>query len=70
MPNRISFYSSRDEVIAGRTAEWPQLAQAFDFKWLTHETDQHKEALTRLAFAYLDGDSLPHAIQDVESALP
>jgi pimeloyl-ACP methyl ester carboxylesterase len=69
MPDRVAFYSSADEVIAGRTADWPKLAQAFDFPWLTHDTDTYKVALTRLAFAYLDGDNLPHAIQEVESAL-
>ena len=69
MPNRVAFYSSRDEVITRRTSEWPKLAQAFDFPWLTHDTDAHKLPLARLAFAYLDGDSFPHAIQEVESSL-
>jgi pimeloyl-ACP methyl ester carboxylesterase len=69
LPNRVAFYSSNDEVIAERTADWPRLAQAFDLPWLTHDTDAHKFALAQLAFAYLDGDSLPHAIQDVEAAL-
>jgi pimeloyl-ACP methyl ester carboxylesterase len=68
-PNRVAFYSSGDDVIAGRTADWPKLAQAFDFAWLTHDTDANKVALAQLAFAYLDGDSLPHAIQDMEAAL-
>lgn len=67
MPNRVALYSSNDEVIAGRTEPWPQLAQAFDLPWLTHDTDRHKQKLARLAFAYLDGDSLPLAIQDVEA---
>ncbi len=67
MPNRIASYSSKDEVVAGRTADWPQLAQAFDLPWLTHDTDQHKQALAKLAFAYLNGDSVPMAIQEVES---
>jgi pimeloyl-ACP methyl ester carboxylesterase len=67
MPNRVAFYSARDEVIAGRTEIWPQLAQAFDLLWLTHDTDAHKQALARLAFAYLDGDSLPPTIRELES---
>ncbi len=67
MPNRVSFYSSADEVIAGRAVDWPKLAQAYDFKWLTHDTDTHKAALARLVFADLDGDSLPHAVQEVEA---
>jgi len=69
IPNRIALYSSHDEVIAGRIAGWPQLAQAFDLTWLGHDTDTHKHALARLIFAYLDGDNLPVAIQDVEAAL-
>jgi pimeloyl-ACP methyl ester carboxylesterase len=69
LPSRVALDSSDDEVIAGRTADWPRLAQAFDLPWLTHDTDAHKFALAQLAFAYLDGDSLPHAIQDVEAAL-
>jgi pimeloyl-ACP methyl ester carboxylesterase len=69
MPNRIALYSSHDEVIAGRLAGWPQLAQAFDLPWLSHDTDAHKRELARLVFAYLDGDNLPVAIQEVEAAL-
>lgn len=69
MPNRIALYSSYDEVIAGRTEHWPQLAQAFDLPWLSHNTDAHKRELARLVFAYLDGDNLPVAIQEVEAAL-
>lgn len=68
-PNRVALYSSNDEVIHGRTGEWPQLACAYDLPWLTHDTDQHKQALVKLIFAYLDGDSLPHAIADLESKL-
>jgi pimeloyl-ACP methyl ester carboxylesterase len=67
MPNRIAFYSSNDEVIAGRTAKWPQLAQAFDLPWLTHDTDQHKQALARLVFAYLTGESVPMAVQGIST---
>jgi hypothetical protein len=69
MANRVAFYSSHDEVIAGRIAGWPQLAQAFDLPWLSHDTDAHKRELARLVFAYLDGDNLPVAIQEVEAAL-
>jgi pimeloyl-ACP methyl ester carboxylesterase len=69
MPNRIALYSSNDEVLAGRTKNWPQLAQAFDLPWLTHDTDRHKRELARLAFAYLNGESVPMAIQDIETAI-
>lgn len=41
--NRVSLYSSSDSVIAGRTAQWPELAQAYDLPWLSgHDTDPHK----------------------------
>jgi len=69
MPKRVAFYSSNDEVIAGRTADWPRLAQAFDLPWLTHDTDAHKQELAQLAFAYLDGNSVSRAVQEVESRL-
>lgn len=65
-PNRLALYSSNDDVIAARTSNWPQLAQAFDLPWLTHDTDVFKQELGRLVFAHLDGDSLPLAIQDIE----
>lgn len=61
MPNRLALYSSEDEVIAGRTEQWPSLAEAHDLAWLTHDTDTHKEKLARLVAAYLDGRSVEEA---------
>lgn len=58
VPNRLALYSSNDLVIAGRTSEWPQLAQAFDLPWLTHDTDQHKRPLAKLVFAFLNGKEI------------
>jgi len=53
---RVAIYSSRDEVIAPRTAQWPRLAAyAYDFPWLNHNTGQHFAALTKLFGWYLDG---------------
>lgn len=69
MPNRLAFYSSTDEVLAGRTKDWPQLSQAFDLPWLTHDTDRHKRELARLVSAYLTGESVPLAIQEIESTI-
>jgi len=46
--NRIALYSSRDEVILGRTSNWPELAKAYDLPWLTHDTDVHKVPLVRI----------------------
>lgn len=56
MPNRVALYSSRDEVIQGRTSEWPRLAEAYDLPWLTHDTDVHKAPLTGLLRAFLLGE--------------
>ncbi len=69
MPERLVFYSSDDEVIAGRTAEWPRLAMAFDLPWLTHDTSAHAPELTPLIIAYLEGQSVAHAIQQVEERM-
>jgi len=66
MPDRLVFYSSNDDVIAGRTANWPQLAMAFDLPWLTHDTSLHAKELTPLIIAWLENQSVPHAIQKVE----
>jgi pimeloyl-ACP methyl ester carboxylesterase len=54
LPHRLALYSSGDEIIAGRTARWPELAEAHDLPWLTHDTDAHKEKLVRLIVPYMD----------------
>jgi hypothetical protein len=53
MERRIALYSSADEVIAGRTERWPQLADAYDLPWLDHDTDKHKKNLGRILCAYV-----------------
>lgn len=53
LPHRLALYSSRDEVIAGRTSRWPDLAEAYDLPWLTHDSDAHKEELARLIVPYM-----------------
>lgn len=55
MENRVAIYSSSDEVIGGRTADWPKLAQAYEFAWLGHDTDPHLKYLVRLMDWYLEG---------------
>lgn len=55
MERRVSLYSSSDGVIAGRIAEWPLLAEAYDLPWLTgHDTDPHKRRLAAILNAYLE----------------
>ena len=62
MPLRAAFYSSKDEVIMGRTAEWPSLAKAWDIGTLTHDTDRHAELLARAIAAFLKGEDVSKAI--------
>lgn len=53
---RVAIYSSCDEVIASRVADWPKLAALHrDFEWLTHNADQYLEPLARLFAWYLQG---------------
>jgi pimeloyl-ACP methyl ester carboxylesterase len=66
MPRRLALYSSGDAVIEGRTADWPQLAEAHDLPWLTHDTDAHKHPLTRIAVCYLHGGDVHTEIEAVE----
>jgi pimeloyl-ACP methyl ester carboxylesterase len=53
LPHRLALYSSQDEVIAGRTSRWPDLAEAYDLPWLSHDTDAHKEQLVHLIVPYV-----------------
>jgi pimeloyl-ACP methyl ester carboxylesterase len=54
--NRVSLYSPADEIIAERIADWPQLAEGYTLQWLTHDSDRHLGALTRLLDSYFRGD--------------
>jgi pimeloyl-ACP methyl ester carboxylesterase len=54
---RVALYSSRDDVIASRVADWPRLAAiSRDFDWLTHNTDAHFGPLARLLAWYVEGN--------------
>jgi pimeloyl-ACP methyl ester carboxylesterase len=60
VPHRLALYSSGDDVIAGRTSRWPDLAEAHDLPWLDHDTDAHKEVLARRIVQYMsDSDRDP-----------
>ena len=63
MQRRMSIYSSNDEVIAGRTENWPTLAEAYDIPTLTHDTDQHASLLARAITAYLLGNDVNEALK-------
>jgi pimeloyl-ACP methyl ester carboxylesterase len=63
MPNRLALYSSNDDVIAGRTADWPRLADAHDLPWLTHQTDAHIANLHELVRAYMQDEGIEEAAQ-------
>jgi pimeloyl-ACP methyl ester carboxylesterase len=60
MQHRVSLYCSSDEVIAGRTQDWPLLAaEAHDMAWLNgHDTDPHKSALAHLISCYMQAGCL------------
>jgi hypothetical protein len=51
-----ALYCSNDEVIAGRTADWPlSAAEAHDMPWLNgHNTDPHKEGLAHIINCYVE----------------
>lgn len=68
-PHRTAFFSSQDEVIADRIANWPTLADAYNLPWLTHDTDRHKIRLARLIVAYANGEDLGRAIQELDLRL-
>ncbi|MEO8660886.1 MAG: alpha/beta hydrolase [Bryobacteraceae bacterium] len=69
-PRRLSLYSSTDEVIAGRTSRWPELAEAHDLPWLSHDTDAHKEALARVIVAYMSGLDINGELAGVGAEYP
>jgi pimeloyl-ACP methyl ester carboxylesterase len=62
---RLAFYSSRDQIIESRIANWPQLASfSRDLEWLNHDTGQHLKYIARLFDWYLEG-MLPKWIDDI-----
>jgi pimeloyl-ACP methyl ester carboxylesterase len=64
-PHRIAIYSSNDNVIADRVSDWPQLAEAYDLAWLTHDTDLHKERISALLNRWIASEPLAEAAQSV-----
>jgi pimeloyl-ACP methyl ester carboxylesterase len=67
--NRIALYSSSDGVIAGHTADWLKLAEAYDLPWLTHDTDAHLPALTTIVLTYMAGEDVAWEAREVEPRL-
>lgn len=53
--HRVAIYSSNDEVISDRVSEWPELADAYDLSWLTHDMDRHKERICELLNRWIEG---------------
>jgi hypothetical protein len=67
MRHRFSLYCSGDEVIAGRTEKWPQLAEDYDLPWLTgHDIDNHKIELARILSCYLAVRCLNWELKDTD----
>jgi hypothetical protein len=56
MPNRVVLFGTHDDVIAGRTADWPNLADTHEFEWLTHDTDRHKHRIAAIIESYVEGE--------------
>jgi hypothetical protein len=65
MEHRVALYSSADEVIAGRTEKWPELAEAYDLPWLDHDTDKHKKALSRILCTYVQGLNVSQEVANI-----
>jgi hypothetical protein len=63
--NRVSLYSSADDVISGRTERWPELAEAYDLTWLDHDTDKHKVPLGRILCAYVQGLDVSQQVANI-----
>jgi pimeloyl-ACP methyl ester carboxylesterase len=62
--NRVALYSSDDTVLGGgtshnRTVDWPRLAEAHDYPWLSHDTKAHKHQIAPLVAAWLRGEPIP-----------
>ena len=66
---RVSFYSSLDEVIMGRTENWPKLAESYDLPWLTHDTSAHVPRLVQLILAYRSGDDVRQVVAKLDAPL-
>lgn len=57
---RVSLYCSGDEVIAGRTDDWPLLTpEEHDLPWLKgHDLDPHMSALAHIISCYMEAGCL------------
>jgi len=64
---RVAFYSSDDEVITGRTEDWPKLAESYDLPWLTHDTSAHVPRLVQLILAYRNGDDVRQLVAKLDA---
>jgi hypothetical protein len=54
---RVAFYCSDDSSLAGKVADWPRVAEAYDIPFLRFGCDRHPYSLADLVLAYLrDGD--------------
>jgi hypothetical protein len=53
--HRVAIYSATDEVIADRVSDWPDLAEAHECPWLSHDTDLHKERICEMLKRWIVG---------------
>jgi pimeloyl-ACP methyl ester carboxylesterase len=67
-PRRIALYSSKDEVIADRVDRWPELAEAYDLPWLTHDTDKYRHPISHLINSYIREQDLAWEVNHINEA--
>jgi predicted esterase YcpF (UPF0227 family) len=55
MANRVSYYSSNDDVISDRIANWPKFAENYEVSWMNHrEFDDHLKDVVSLIVDYIN----------------
>jgi predicted esterase YcpF (UPF0227 family) len=69
MEHRVALYSSADSVIAGRTDNWPRLAEGHDLSWLDHDTDKHKKPLAQILCGYVERLDVTREIEEIQALL-
>jgi predicted esterase YcpF (UPF0227 family) len=63
--NRISFYSSNDDIISERVSNWPELGESYDLTWLTHNTDLYLPEIHKLVLGYINKSDLKTLVKNL-----
>jgi hypothetical protein len=67
---RVAFYCSDDKAIAGKVADWPDVAEAYDVPFLRFGCDRHPYSLVNLIVAYLNDGDLDWEVEYIFDAPP